>query len=361
MGVLSRHIRSFALKMPKEWHPYLKDIRNYFQIRYQAVLKGRRILASQRIMFLGTEIADLEPFEFLSPGPNELLINVTCNALSFGTELASFVGALPKGFPYWPGYSGAGIVQHVGKNVKEINIGDRVTGQFKNAKHVVVDAEKVFRIPDVVNMEEASFIEMGIIVLQAVRKANIQPGDSVLVIGQGIIGQLAVRLARLAGGCPVYASASSRKRQSIALSNGGADEFLLVTDPMSNIADVVIEASGAPGTFAKAIASVKPKGKVVLLGSARMQETNIEVNRYIQNKNLHIVGAHISVLPSFESTAGYWTYRKEGELFIELLENKILSIIPIITDRWLPEEINRKYELLLSGEITPVGGLLKWN
>ncbi|MCF8102157.1 MAG: zinc-binding alcohol dehydrogenase [Desulfarculaceae bacterium] len=356
-------LRPIALKMPSAWHPYLKAIYGATEIRFQGLISGRSVQHSQRVAFVTTDVADVQDYEFLSPGPGEVMIEVACNAVSVGTEVAQFCGLMPKGAGYWPGYSGAGKVVRVGKGVQNFHQGQAVAGQIKNARHSLVKVPKLFAVPDGVALEEAAFAEIGIIVLQAIRKAAISPGEEVLVIGQGVIGHVATRLARLAGAAPLTACAASESRKSVALSPGGADRFALAGELAPDQADVVIEASGAGGAFSAALDAARPGGRVVVLGSARGQERGINPHRQIQDKELTVIGAHVSDMPSQDTSAGRWTYRQEGELFMALLGSGALSLEPMITHRLGVDRVDLVYEWLSRGTLrpAPVGVVLDWS
>lgn len=356
----SDYLRRLALRLPQSWHPTIRAIYQRGSIRSESLRSGRGVCRSQRVMFMAPEIADLDAYEFLAPGPDELQVDVVYNAVSVGTEVAQLLGTMPKGFPYWPGYSGAGIVSRVGDRISGIRIGDLVAGQFKHARRLVVKASKSFLLPPDIKLDEAAFMEIGIIVLQAIRKAEIRPGETTVVIGQGIIGQMANRLARAAGAGPIFAVASSARRQQLALADGGADRFWTLDAVEPDLADVVIEASGAPGAFQTALAVAKPQGRVVLLGSARNTDRNSAIGEYVQRKSLRVIGAHVSVMPGQDFSRGMWTYHHEGEVFADLLCSGKLLIQPIITHKCDAREVNHLYETLCQDTLPSVGVLLDW-
>jgi len=361
--MLKNMLRAVALKLPRAWHPRLKEAYNAVGLRLQGLLTWRAVHRAPRVVFVAPEVADVEIYEFLSPGPGEVLVDVAFNAVSVGTEVAQFLGLTPKSMPYWPGYSGAGIVTQVGRGVVNFSPGDRVAGQLKNGRNCVTKVDKLFHVPEGVPLEEASFIEIGIIVLQAIRKAAIMPGESALILGQGVIGHLATRLARLAGAAPVIASATSNMREAVVLSEGGADRFVLVADLGEDLANLVIEASGAHGAFSVALDAARPGGRVVVLGSARGQERGICVHRQIQRKGLRVVGAHITDIPERDSSFGRWTYQQEGRLFVDLLKSGLMSLEPIVTHRLDTERVDLLYEQLSRRTLrpAPVGVVLDWN
>jgi threonine dehydrogenase-like Zn-dependent dehydrogenase len=335
-------------------------------IRVQAAAGRRRVVQGHRVEFLDFEIAHLEAYEFLGPGKGEVLVDAHCSLVSPGTERAVLCG-LPgarRSFPYVPGYSTAGIVEQLGPGVTALKTGDRVTGRVHHADRETIGANRMFKIPKGVSFEDASFIELGIIVLQGIRKAGIKPGDHVAVVGQGLIGQLANRIARLLGTTSLIAVASSRNRERSARLSGGADEYVSLSDTPERVhtvrADVVIEAVGSPQAISVAMNCARDGGRVVLLGSSRGLTRDLDMWGLAQRRNLEIVGAHISDMPETDESHQRWTYEQEGRLFLDLLANGRLRVSDLVTWRARPDECNAVYEVLAEGGRNHVGITFNW-
>src|SRR5262249_32957260 len=97
------------------------------------------------------------------------------------------------------GYSSAGIVLAAGAGVSEFKPGDRVASNGPHAGVVCVPKHLCARVPTEVHFERAAFTVLGAIALQGVRLAKVELGGTALVIGLGLVGQLAVALLRSAG------------------------------------------------------------------------------------------------------------------------------------------------------------------
>lgn len=352
--------------VPIEFRPICKKIFYWFLVRIQSVFLRRSVEKGKHVEFLGFEIAHLEPYEFLGPADGEIFVQACCSVVSPGTESAVLTG-LPgarRMFPYVPGYSTSGKIVKIGKKNNGFEIGDRVTGRVSHASHQTVSSNVIFKIPEEVSYEEASFIELGIITLQGIRKSQIKPGDRVVVVGQGLIGQLCNRLLRLVGASEVIAMAASTRRKPIAMLPGGADSFISLNETdldLSEIkADVVIEAVGSPNAVVTAAECAREGGKVVLLGSSRGLSRNIDLFKLIQKKGLSLVGAHISDMPENDASPLRWTYRQEGELFLELLQHKLLSVSELISWHAHPNECNAVYETLAEGGKNQVAVMFDW-
>jgi predicted dehydrogenase/threonine dehydrogenase-like Zn-dependent dehydrogenase len=97
------------------------------------------------------------------------------------------------------GYCNAGIVLEVGKDVTDYSVGDRVVSNGPHAEIVSVSKNLVTRIPDGISFEEAAFTVAGAIGLQGIRLSAPTLGETAVIIGLGLIGQLTAQLAKAHG------------------------------------------------------------------------------------------------------------------------------------------------------------------
>jgi threonine dehydrogenase-like Zn-dependent dehydrogenase len=333
-----------------------------------AVLERRPIVEAHRIVWPAAEVADFDRFRILGPATDEVLVEAAFTVMSPGTEKAQLLG-LPGVLNYeqvlsfFPGYSGSGKVIAVGNKAAEFRVGDRVAGRIPHGSPGIVQRQCLFRVPDQVSLEQAAFIELGIIGLQGIRKARIRPGESALILGQGIIGQLADRLSRLAGAAPVVAVARSRAKAPEAMGEGGADRFLTVEElkreGVDGGFDVVIEATGDPGVLPFASSLARAGGRVVGLGTPRGRG-RLSLGQDGCLPGLSFIGAHISGMPQRDQSTGLWTYRDEGGLFIDLLAQGKLALDGLITQRRDPSQAGEIYESLLIGDSRIIGVVFDW-
>jgi 2-desacetyl-2-hydroxyethyl bacteriochlorophyllide A dehydrogenase len=358
-------LRVSYARVPLAWRPPLKRTLVKTILRSQALRSRRRVERGERIEFLDLEIAHLEPYEFLGESDMDVLVETRATCVSVGTERAVLCG-LPgarRGMPYAPGYSASGVVSRAGKR-SGFRVGDRVAGRMPHASRGVMSRPTLFKVPDGVSDAEASFIEIGIICLQGVRKAAIRPGEKVAVVGQGVIGQLAMRQARLAGAEPLIAVAASRQRRDTALRGGAADGFVALSDGPDALdqigADVVIEAVGSSPAIGLAMRAARAGGRVVLLGSSRDLGRDLDWWRMAQRRDLSLIGAHIGVLPQRDQSTAMWTYEQEGRTFLELLGEGRLKVGDLITWRPKPDDCNQVFETLATGRGNHVGIVFDW-
>ena len=117
------------------------------------------------------------------------------------------------------GYSNVGIIQKVGKNVSEFKIGDRVVSNTPHAELVCASKNLVALIPDNVDDESACFTVIASIGLQGIRLADPKFGESVVVIGLGLIGILTAQMLK-ANGCNVIGIDPIKSKRDLAESLG---------------------------------------------------------------------------------------------------------------------------------------------
>ncbi len=171
------------------------------------------------------------------------------------------------------GYSAAGIVLECGDDVQDFKPGDRVALAAPHAGVAAIGHNLCARIPDNVTFQQAAYTSIAAIGLQGIRLAHLGLGESVLVVGLGLIGQMCVCMLK-AQGCRVFGTDSdpSRLEQAKAL---GADA-VATGAPLQAVKDfsgswgvdaVILTAateSNEPIEFAAE--ACRPKGRIVLVG-----------------------------------------------------------------------------------------------
>lgn len=191
---------------------------------------------------------------------------------------ASFVkGKLETGMP--TGYSVAGDVIAVGDMVDGFVPGDRVACAGATANHaeiVEVPVNLAVKIPDALGYDFASTVALGAIALQGVRRAQPTMGETIVVVGLGILGQITAQLLR-ANGCRVIGVDVDVERVRLAMDNG-MDHGVDVTvdgyvDRVHSLSDghgadavIVTAATESHDVISQAMQACRKKGRVVLVG-----------------------------------------------------------------------------------------------
>jgi threonine dehydrogenase-like Zn-dependent dehydrogenase len=218
-----------------------------------------------------------------------------------------------------------------------------------------------------VSEEEATFCTLGSTVLNAFRRGAPQLGECAVVVGQGILGQLAIQILRLGGCDPVIAVDLEPKRLSLAERIGGATHYFNpslvdIEDSVLNLtaglgADVVFEATGLTETYDLAFALTRPYGRVVALGSPRypapvdMQQVHI--------KPLQLIGA-IGSHPTGSAKDVRWTRGAHTALFMGFLEQERVNVRDLITHRIAAADAPNIYPQLLADRSSYLGVILEW-
>lgn len=326
-------------------------------------------MKSHRVVWPRKGVAEIEAFDTPKPAEHEVLLRTLVTLISPGTERAFFLG-LPNAaaqFPLYPGYSNIAEVEQVGSAVA-LPVGARVATMAGHASHVILNAADCILVPANVDDEDAVFFTLATIALQAVRKARIELGESVLVIGAGLVGLLAAQLAKLAGGVPVVCVDREEKRLQFARALG-IDHVMLSGDDLpaqvqaacgSGGARVVIEASGHPTAIPTAFACTARYGRVVLLGSTRGETESVNFYRDVHHKGLTVVGAHNGTRPQHDSAPGWWTLRDDEQVILKLMELGRLTIQPMVTHRFDWQDAPAAYDLLTQTDLSALGIILDW-
>ena len=314
----------------------------------------------------------LETRPLASPGPGEALVEVLYSAVSPGTERAWFLQEpdAPVRFPYRPGYAEVGVVRAIGPGVRGLAVGDRVVADGPHASHVLLAAERLLPVPAGVDPVAAAFAPLGAIALQGVRRAGVELGASTCVLGAGLIGLLALRLAREAGAHPLAVGEPSAFRRERAQAWGACPalppEELVpwatqVASPASRPGGFVcvLDATGHPDAFATAVAVAAEGARVVLLGSPRGRAREVDLYA-IHRKGLAVLGAHTATVPRRDTTRGRWTRSDDLRLLLALLADGRLAWDGLVTDVVAPDGVPGLFARLAARDERLLGAVIDW-
>jgi len=224
----------------------------------------------------------------------------------------SFVKNGGVSFPFTPGHEWSGEVAEVGKEVVGFKVGDRIVGdtcvscgscvscllgEYHNcssircvgtikawdggfAEYTVFPERHIFHLPDSVSFDAGAFIEPAATSLNAIKGANVQIGDTVLVHGSGSLGVLAAKLAKLSGASKVFITGRKDAKLNVALAFG---------------ADVAINTTRE--SVAAVIASHTAKGRV-----DRIIETSGSTELLVESLDLVRAGGSVSAVAFYDKT-----------------------------------------------------------
>ncbi len=171
------------------------------------------------------------------------------------------------------GYCSAGTVLTCGPGVQQFKPGDRVASNGGHADLVTVPRNLCARIPDEVTFDQAAFTVLGAIAMQGVRLSRITLGETVFVIGLGLVGQITVALLRAAGATvigtdldPAKCALAKEMGAAAAHVGLGADDVRSLTRGLGADAVLITASTNSNGPIDLAADAVRQKGRVVLVG-----------------------------------------------------------------------------------------------
>lgn len=279
------------------------------------------------------------------------------------------------------GYSSAGLVVEVGGNTNRFSPGDRVAcigaGYATHSEYVNMPENLTCIIPDNVSFEEASFGMLGIIAMHGVRCANLTVGETVAVIGLGLLGQLAVQILRSYGFRVIGIDLDSEKVElskkfNIDYACQSEDEFRNAIDKATKGygADAVIitAATDSDQPINLSVDIARFRARIVVIGVADIHPSRNEM----WHKEVEIIVSKASgpgiFDPFYENKGidyppGYvrWTENRNLEEFLRLVSNKSVDVISLISHRMNIDEAELVYKDIVQNKSNKyVGVVLKY-
>ena len=253
-------------------------------------------------MYYSNKDVRLQEMPIPKIGPGELLVRIVASGIC-GSDVMEWYRR--EKAPRVLGHEVAGLITQVGEGVQKYRVGQRVCvihhvpcntcHHCLNGHHTVCDSLRstnfdpggfaeyirvpainvdrgVYLLPDDVSYEEATFVEPLSCVVRGQRIANIQPGQSILVIGSGIAGLLHILLAKAAGAGRIMATDIVDYRLKAARQFGADATFMANEDVPARVkqvndgrlADLVVVCAGAASAIAQGLQSVERGGTVLL-------------------------------------------------------------------------------------------------
>lgn len=243
---------------------------------------------------------------------DEVLVKVKYTGIC-GTDWSIFTGKYSADkLPLIPGHEFSGVIVDMGKNVRKLKIGDRVTADINNscgncfycktgnklmckeffqlgihingsyAEYVKTHWERIYKLPENISFEQGAFIEPLSCVIHSAKAMNVELGSSITIIGTGL-GILHAAVAKYKGAAPIIIVGRNEYRLRIA-EKMGADYVVnikKVKSPINEVkkitegrgSDYVIEAVGTPETYEQAFNMVRPGGNIAAFGITEAEDT----------------------------------------------------------------------------------------
>lgn len=254
------------------------------------------------------------------------------------------------GQPLPLGYCNVGKVIAIGKGVEDFAVGDRVASNGNHAEYVSVPKNLVAKIPDGVSDEEAAFTVIGAIGLQGIRLANPTFGETVVVVGLGLIGLITAQLLK-ANGCQVIGFDFDSAKVTLANSFGvtainpgdGIDQVAFVKDFTGGVgADaVVITASNKSNEIISQSAKMsRKKGRIILVGVIGLDISRadfFEKELTFQVSCSYGPGRYDEIYEQkgqdYPLPYVRWTEKRNFEAILQAISSKSIRVEPLITER----------------------------
>ena len=272
------------------------------------------------------------------------------------------------------GYSSVGTVLACGEGVTGIRPGDRVASNGPHAEVVSVPRNLCAPVPAGVPGEEAAFAVLGAVALNGVRLARVELGGTALVVGLGLIGQLAVGLLRAAG-VRVFGTDPDAERCRLALRMGasaaapelGAAAVEEATGGAGADAVIIAAATRSNAPVETAVAAVRKKGRIVLVGVSGLE---------LDRRPFYFKECEFVVSCSYgpgrydplheERGIDYplpyvrWTEGRNIRAVLELMADGALDVRPLISHRFPFERAVDAYRMIERGEEPYLGVVFEY-
>ena len=314
---------------------------------------------------------------------DQVLIKCRSSLISPGTELSIYTGvhggfADPTNwakYPFSPGYAAVGEVERVGSAVEGFAPGDLVYYPGRHERYAVVSPREtpVLPVPAGLPPALAPFARFAQIANTAVAVSAVTAGDTVAVIGLGLIGNMAAQLFGLRGAAVIGVDLVGFRRElarragvprTVDAENRDAVEAVVAATAGEG-ARTVVEATGRPALVGPAVRMARPGGEVILLGSPLTSGSgggalDASVLHLIHRSGVDLKGAHEALIPRMPTDGGGPNQRAVAEQMLRLLGDRRLVVEHLVSRTVGPGEVAGAYEALLREKETTMAVAIDW-
>lgn len=313
-----------------------------------------------RLVELGRPL-ELHDVPLPTPGAQDVLVRVKAAGICHSDAHYRAGKSRVHPLPLTLGHEIAGVVESVGCDVKQFKSGDRacihylatcgtcawcardneqfcasgrMIGKYRDggyAEFIAVPERSVFHLPDEISFEHGAIMMCSSATsLHALRKARLQPGETVAVFGVGGLGLSAIQLAKALGAENVFAVDINPRKLDLAAKLGAvpvnarlADPVTILTDLTKNRGvDVALELIGLPLTMQQAVRSLAIKGRAALVGITEKSFTVAPYQEVI-NKEAEIIGVSDHLATEIPELL---TFARDGKLDLSHVVNRTISL-----------------------------------
>ncbi len=339
-------------------------------------VKGWIAVQGRRVVVQGPGRAACESFPVDEADGRAVWIRPHHTLISAGTEGAAFRNATGhERYPQRVGYAAVGEVVREGSAFPDVRRGDMV---FTYAAHQDPAPARglCVPLPAGLSSRQAVFARLATVAMTALRVSAVELGDHVVVLGQGVVGNLCAQLFQLAGAEVLVADPVAARLDTAAAC--GVRQCVLATDPDAvrqavrdftggRGAEATVEAVGRPELVAQAMAVTGPLGEVILLGSPRGAH-EADVTPLLESVHLWdrgcitLKGAHEWRYPVRQAAGPGCKHSLERNsgIALRLIAGGRLAVEPLCTHVLDPGRAQEAYEGLRDHPDTHLGVLFAW-
>jgi 2-desacetyl-2-hydroxyethyl bacteriochlorophyllide A dehydrogenase len=302
----------------------------------------------------------------------QILVKTHCSLISPGTERAALTRLWDDpGFRANPGYALAGEVVGLGGENSGFNIGDRIITLKNHASYSITSTEPwvTLPIPNGVSYDVSTFLPLASVALHAIRRAQIKLGETFAVIGAGIIGLIAIQLAKLSGARQIIAIDLADNRLQLARKYGAhvtinPEKMDVVSELFSATnqsgAPVILEATGNTFVIPTALKLAAIGGRIICVGVME-EKAPIALHKEFIQRELSLIAAFQPFCPITDNIYWRWTQQENRRYLLDLMATGQLQIDEMITHRFNAMQAPEAYEKTRIGDREMLGALLEWN
>jgi threonine dehydrogenase-like Zn-dependent dehydrogenase len=322
-------------------------------------------------------------------GQNQVRIRTLHSLISPGTELSWYSGVQRDvtgdkfTYPIYSGYCQCGEVIEVAPDVERYRAGDIVVSGAAHASQVVTSLEEsedlphgdltkpIETVPGGLDARLAPFAKIGEIAMTAIRMAEYSLGDRVLVLGLGMVGNLAAQLFQLSG-ADVLGVDISPFRVELAracavhnvIDSSREDLEETVSEWSGGLgADVTVESVGSSELILRSIGLTRRLGEVILLGTPRRR---VELNPSPHLWQAHMKGVRLKgalrclFYPLHPRAYSRYSVAADLGQVLQLMAEEKLLVRPLHTDTFAPEACQQAYQHIQGAGDRALGVLFDW-
>jgi polar amino acid transport system substrate-binding protein len=331
----------------------------------------------------GTELSSLSktPMELARQALSDPWMRQVIKQTVLATGLTQTIDRIWKEMiiPREIGYSGAGKVLAVGEHVQGFNVGDTVAyAATGHAEIVAPSVNHIVSVPDGVDLRHAAFVTVGGIAVQALRRAELQFGETLAVFGLGLVGQVCAMIAKAAGYIVIGIDVNA-KRNQIAEANGldmvvspsQADfkrRIMDFTDKNGVDATIICASSKSDEIINSSMEITRKQGRVVIVGYVGLnihpknflyREIDLRYSRAYGPGSYHNAYEKGRVDYPF----GYvrWTEKRNLQEFIRILMSGRVNVESLIGGIYRIHEAQTAFDSLKAGSLGGIAALIAYD